>query len=176
MKHLSLTTLCRLCERLRLTMGKTPVHSEDCGTINAATNEPIKVECARAKSSCFLECLHYLFTWKDATQLQKSLREQQRKQQSRSQSFYYPPFDPSLSLMDRGGLESDLHILAELLGVHFYECREKKESPDGITLRGTNAAGMARRQSICTTASKRRDLNKGRDVRALITGMHPRAT
>ena len=38
---------------LGLNMGKNPVHTEDCGTIDPSTHEPIKVECARPNELFF---------------------------------------------------------------------------------------------------------------------------
>ena len=57
--------------------------------------------------------------------------------------------------------------------MHNYDAQDEKEGPDGITSRGTNAVGMARRQSTCTTAS-REGSQKGEGNSAFITGMRPR--
>ena len=50
MKHLSLETRRQLCVRLGLTMGRTLLHTEDFGTMNPATHDPIRVECVPALS------------------------------------------------------------------------------------------------------------------------------
>ena len=178
LKHLSLRIRRQLCERLVLTMGKAPVHNEDCGTIIPATHEPIEVERARPKSSCFLDCLHYLLTGKHAVsiQLQKTFREQQWKLQSLFQSFYYSPFDPSLSLLDRGVLESDLHILAEFLGVHFYEYRDKEESPRWNYVAGHKRGRGGAEAIYLYYRVQTEGPQKGEGHSALITGMRPRAS
>ena len=162
---------CDECSKRR-TMGKAPVHTEDCGTIIPATHEPIEVECARPKSSCFLDCLHYLLTGKHAVsiQLQKTLRGQQRKQHP------YSPFDPSLSLLDRGFLESDLHILAEFLGVHFYEYRDKEEGPRWNYVAGHKRGRGGAEAIYLYYRVQTEGPQKGEGHSALITGMRPRAS
>ena len=63
------------CERLGVTMGKTPVSTEDWSPISVITHKKFLNECAGPKSNRFLDCLHCLVTGKFVvrTQLQKHL-------------------------------------------------------------------------------------------------------
>ena len=182
MKHLSLTTRRQLCERLGLNMGKTPVNTEDCGTIDLSTHEPIKVECARPKSSCFLDCLHYLLTGK---QLNYLLTGKQLTGKHLNRVVFWTVY----IICSPGNSSRDLNrfISHPFIRVYRYWTEEfssqiciswrnssvciftnigtKKKALDGITSRGANAVGMARRQSTCTTASRQRGLKRGRDIR-----------
>ena len=92
MRHLSSSTRETVCRKFNLSMGNIPLPTEDSPTMNLTTHEPITLECARPKSSCFMDCIHYLLTSKPhkSTRLQAELTKQQREQSSRYNSFYFP--------------------------------------------------------------------------------------
>ena len=121
MRHLSFSTREKLCRKFNLNMGNNPLPLEGSPTINLTTHEPVTLACARPNSSCFLDCIHYLLTGKPhkSTRLQAELIKQQLEQSSRYQSFYLSPFNPGKSLLNRGIVETDPHVLAQLLGVIF---------------------------------------------------------
>ena len=131
MRHLSIESRARICRTLGLSLGRKPVSLNNHDTVDPISHEPVLMECALGGSCCFLDCIHYLLTGNRGRSwaLQRELKEQQKKQAGRLSSFYYPYHDPKQSLLDRGIIESDLHILAELLGVHIYEYRSDLNTP-----------------------------------------------
>ena len=120
MIHLSADTRVRVWQKLGLAIGSNPVITENHAEIDPFRYEPVAVECARPGCNCLLDCIHHLFTGTTdhSTRLQELLAEQQRMQVARFQSLFYPLFNPGQTVVQRGILETDFHVLAEMLEVH----------------------------------------------------------
>ena len=130
MPHLSIEYRACICRTLGLSLGRKPVSLNDYKTIDSISHETASMECALGRSCCFIDCFHYLLTGNRVRSwgFQRELKEQQKKQSGRLSSFYYPYHDPKQTLLGRGIIESNMHILAELLGVHIYEYRSELNS------------------------------------------------
>ena len=157
MYHLSHKTRANICQTLMMPVktsknrkrtrkslvpifaaGDRPVHTQDYVHMDPDIHEPIRIDCVQDKSSCFLDCVHYLITGKKkpSTRLQKVLTIWRKEESDRVGSFYYPYNDPDIPLLERGVTDPDIHIVAEKLGVHVYEYRSDINPPQWYYVAG----------------------------------------
>ena len=196
MRHLSSKTRERICRTIMTPVkkakgnrshkprvpvfvaGKEPIATQDCDSANVNTHEPITIEGACTLSSCLLDCLHYLITGRkvQSYRLQRTLEDQQLRERGRLDSFYYPFHDPNATLLSRGVIDSDMHLLAEMLGVHIYEYRTDLSPPKWNYVAG-NKHGQNGSEAIYLQYWQQHEgPHKGEGHVAIITGMHPKPT
>ena len=135
-RHLSIESRARICRKVGLSLEQKPKSFNENDTIDPINHEPVLMECALEGSCCFLDCLHDLFNWDRLRTwaLQKEPKKQ-RKRTGRLSSYYLQYHNTKQSLLSRRVLESDMHILDELLGVHIYEYRNVVNPSNGTRCR-----------------------------------------
>ena len=153
--------------------GKKPIGTQDGDSANVLTHEPITLEGACTLSSCLLDCVHYLITGRKVKsyRLQRALEDRQSRERKWLNSFYYPYHDPGKTLLSRGVVDSDMHLLAEMLGVHIHEYRTDLSPPKWNYCAG-NKHGQNGEEAIYVQYWLQLEgVHKGEGHVAIITGM-----
>ena len=158
--------------------GKTPIATQDCDSANVTTHDPVTVEGACTLSSCLLDCIHYLVTGRkvQSYRLQRALEDQQSRERKRLDSYYYPYHDPNKNLLSRGVIDSDMHLLAEMLGVHIYEYRTDLSPPKWNYIAGNKHGQHGSEAIYLQYWMQHEGAHKGEGHVAIITGMRPKPT
>ena len=190
MRHLSAKTRERICQTIMtpekkakgnwshkrrvpvFIAGKNPIATQDCDSANIRTHEPITIEGACTLSSCFLDCIHYLITGRkvQSYRLVRTLEDRQSCEQKLLGSYYYPYHDPNKTLLSRGMNDSDMHLLAEMLGVHIYEYRDDLSPPKWSYIAGNKHGKTDRKPSTSSTGCNMRGSIRGRGTSSLLLG------
>ena len=196
MRHLSAKTRERICRTIMTPVkkakgnrshkprvpvfiaGKNPIATQDCDSANIRTHEPITIEGACPLSSCILDCIHYLITGRkvQSYRLQRTLEDRQSCEQKRLDSYYYPYHDPNKTLLSRGVIDSDMHLLAEMLGVHIYEYRTDLSPPKWNYIAGNKHGKNGSEAIHLQYWMQHEGVHKGEGHVALITGMRPKTS
>ena len=196
MRHLSAKTRERICRTIMTPVkkekgnrshnhrvpvfiaGKNPIATQDCDSANIRTHEPITIEGACTLSSCLLVCIHYLIIGRkvQSYRLQRTLEYRQSCEQKRLGSYYYPYHDPNKTLLSRGVIDFDMHLLAEMLGLHIYKYRTDLSPPKWSYIAG-DKHGKNGSEAICLQYWMQHEgVHKGEGHVALITGMRPKTS
>ena len=158
--------------------GKNPIATQDCDSANIRTHEPITIEGACTLTSCLLDCIHYLITGRkeQSYRLQRTLEDRQSCERKRLGSYYYPYHDANKTLLFRGVFDSDMHLLAEMLGVHIYEYRTDVSLPKWSYIAGNKHWKNGSEAIYLQYWMQHEGVHKGEGHVALITGMRPKTS
>ena len=158
--------------------GKNPFATQDCDSANIRTHEPITIEGACTLTSCLLDCIHYLNTGRkeQSYRLQRTLEDRQSSERKRLGSYYYPYHDANKTLFFRGVIDSDMHLLAEMLGVHIYEYRTDLSLPKWSYIAGNKHGKNGSEAIYLQYWMQHQGVHKGEGHVALITGICPKTS
>ena len=156
--------------------GKKPIVTQDGDSANVLTYEPNTIEGVCTLSSCLLDCVHYLITGRkvQSYRLQRALEDRQSRERKRLDSFYYPYHDPGKTLLSRGVIDSDMHLLAEMLGVHIYEYRTDLSPPKRNYFAGNKHGQNGEEAIYLQYWLQLEGDHKGEGHVAINTGMRPK--
>ena len=156
--------------------GNKPIATQDGASANVLTYEPITLEDTCTLSSCLLGCVHNLITGRkvQSYRLQQTLEDRHSREQKRLDSFYNPYHDPGRTLLSRGVIDSDMHLLAEMLGVHIYEYQTDLSPPKWNYIAGNKHSQNGEETIYLQYRLQLEGVHKGEEHVAIITGMCPK--
>ena len=155
--------------------GKKPIATQDADSANVLTHEPITLE-----GACIFLPVYWIvyitsspgerYSLPPATDLRGSVIAR-----TKAVRFLLLPLSRSRqNITIPGVIDSDMHLLAEMLGVHIYEYRTDQSAPKWNYIAGNKHGQNGEEAIYLQYWLKLEGVHKGEGHVAIITGMRPK--